>query len=69
MMMKWIAAAMLTLAVAVSTFELSCVASEHAQESPAASAGAAYSDPEVSDLPTASELDEREPASMPVLTR
>jgi hypothetical protein len=28
MMMKGIAAAMLTLAVAVSTFELSCVASE-----------------------------------------
>ena len=68
MMMKWIAAAMLTLAVAVSTFELSCVASEHAQESPAASAGA-YSDPAVSDVPSASELDERQPTSMPVLTR
>ena len=68
MMMKWIAAAMLTLAVAVSTFELSCVASEHAQESPAASTGA-YSDPAVLDVPSASELDEREPASMPVLTR
>ena len=68
MMMKWIAAAMLTLAVAVSTFELSCVASERAHESPAASAGA-YSDPVVPDVPSASELDEREPASMPVLTR
>lgn len=68
MMRKWIAAAMLTLAVAVSTFELSCVASEHAQESPAASTGAT-SAPAVSDLPTASELDELEPASMPVLTR
>ncbi len=68
MMMKWIAAAMLTLAVAVSTFELSCVASERAGESPAASVGA-YSDPMATDLPSASELDERAPASMPVLTR
>ena len=67
-MMKWAAAATLTLAVAVSTFELSCVASEHGQESPAASAGA-YSDPVVPDLPSGSELDELEPASMPVLTR
>lgn len=68
MMTKWIAAAMLTLAVAVSTFELSCVASERAVESPAASAGA-YSDGAVPELPSGSELDEREPASMPVLTR
>jgi hypothetical protein len=68
MMMKWIAAAMLTLAVAVSTFELSCVASERTWESPAASAGA-YRDPTEPDVPSTSELDEREPASMPVLTR
>jgi hypothetical protein len=68
MMMKWIAAAMLMLAVAVSTFELSCVASERAEQSPAASAGA-YSEPATPDLPSGSELDEREPASIPVLTR
>jgi len=67
MMMKWIAAAMLMLAVAVSTFELSCVASERTGESPAASTGA-YSDPTEPHLPSASELDDRAPASMPVLT-
>jgi len=68
MMMKWISAAMLTLAVAGSTFELACVASERAEDAPAASAGA-YSDPPVTDLPSGSELDEREPGSIPVLTR
>ena len=68
MTMKWIAAAMLTLAVAISTFELSCVASERAEHSPAASAGT-YRDSTEADLPSASELDERQPASMPVLTR
>ncbi len=67
MMMKWIAAAMLMLAVAVSTFELSCVASERTAQAPAASAGA-YSDPPGPDLPSAFELEDREPASMPVLT-
>jgi hypothetical protein len=67
MMTKWIAAAMLTLAVAVSTFELSCVASERTAESPAASAGAYR--PTEPEVPSTSELDEREPASMPVLTR
>ncbi len=66
-MIKWIAAAMLTLAVAVSTFELSCVASERTGQSPAASAGP-YGDPMAPDLPDASELDDREPASVPVLT-
>ena len=67
MIMKWIAAAMLTLAVAVSTFELSCVASERTAESPSASAGA-YRTTEP-DVPSTFEVDEREPASMPVLTR
>lgn len=68
MMLKWIAAATLTLAVAVSTFDLSCVASERTGESPAA-AGPAYGDPAGPDLPSASELEDRDPASMPVLTR
>ena len=68
MMVKWIAAAMLTLAVAVSTFELSCVASERTEESPAAAARA-YGDLAAPDLPSASELDDRELGSMPVLTR
>jgi hypothetical protein len=68
MMIKWIAAAMLTLAVAVSTFELSCVASERTGESPAAAARS-YGDPAGPDLPSTFELDDREPASMPVLTR
>jgi hypothetical protein len=68
MIMKWIAAAMLTLAVAVSSFELSCVASERSGESPAA-AGPAYVDPAGPDLPSAHELEDRVPASMPVLTR
>ena len=67
MTMKWIAAAMLTLAVAVSTFELSCVASERTAQSPSASAPA-YPDPAGPDLPSAYELEEREPASLPVLT-
>lgn len=67
MMKKWIAAAALMLVVAVSTVELSCVASEQTGESPAASAGT-YSDPTGPDLLSASELDEREPASVPVLT-
>jgi hypothetical protein len=68
MMIKWIATAMLTLAVAVSTFELSCVASERVGESPA-SASPASMDVARPDLPSAYELEEREPASMPVLTR
>ena len=67
MMTKWTAAAMLMLAVAVSTFELKCVASERAEQSPAASPGA-YSDPTEPQLPSASELEDREPASIPVLT-
>ena len=68
MIVKWIAAAMLTLAVAVSTFELSCVASERIADSPAA-AGPAYGDAAQPELPTASELEDRELQSMPVLTR
>ena len=68
MKMKWAAAAMLMLAVAVSTFELSCVASERTGQSPAAAARA-YGDPAAPELPSAFELDELEPASMPVLTR
>jgi hypothetical protein len=59
---------MLTLVVAVSTFELSCVASEPTAESPAA-AGRTYDEPAVPELPSASELEDREPGSMPVLTR
>jgi len=68
MMMKGIAAAMLTLAVAVSTFELSCVASERTAESPAASART-YGEAAGPELPSASELEERELGSVPVLTR
>jgi hypothetical protein len=67
MMMKWVAAAMLTLAAAVSTFELSCVASERTEESPAAAARA-NGDGARPELPSAAELDDREPGSMPVLT-
>ena len=67
-MMKWIAAAMLTLAVAVSTFELSCVASERTGDSPAA-AGRSYGSVAAPDLPSAFELEDREPALMPALTR
>jgi len=66
-MIKWIAAAMLTLAVAVSAFELSCVASERTGESPAVSASVSGA-PMGPDLPNASELEDRAPASMPVLT-
>lgn len=68
MTVKWIAAAMLMLAVAVSTFELSCVASERPEEFPAA-AGRAHGDAAGPDLPSASELEDRELGSMPVLTR
>jgi hypothetical protein len=68
MTMKWIAAAMLTLAVAVSTFELSCVASERPGQSPAAAARS-YGVPAGPDVPSTFEVDDREPASMPVLTR
>ena len=69
MIMKWIAAAMLTLAVAVSSFELSCVASERSGDDSPAAAGRAYVDPTGPDLPSAHELEDRVPASMPVLTR
>jgi hypothetical protein len=68
MMVKWIAAAMLTLAAAVSTFELSCVASERGPESPAAAARS-YDAPAGPELPSASEVEDRELGSMPVLTR
>lgn len=68
MTMKWIAAVMLMLAVAVSTFELSCVASEQTAEVSAASASLSSS-PTEPELPSASELEELEPVSTPVLTR
>ena len=68
MIMKWIAAAVLTLAVAVSTFELSCVASERTADFPAAAAPV-YGESAPPELPTASELEDRELQSMPVLTR
>jgi hypothetical protein len=67
MTMKWVAAVMLMLAVAVSTFELKCVASERTGPSPAASAGP-YGEAPEPDLPSAFELDDREAASIPVLT-
>ena len=68
MMTKWLAAAMLTLAAAASTFELSCVASERTEESPAAAARVNV-DAAAPELPSASEVDDRELGSMPVLTR
>ena len=67
MMMKWIAGAMLMLAVAVSTVELTCVASERTVEAPAASASPS-SEPTGPDLPSAFELEDGGPSSMPVLT-
>jgi hypothetical protein len=68
MMVKWVAVAMLTLAAAASTFELSCVASERPEESPAAAARAG-GDAAAPELPSAFEVDDRELGSMPVLTR
>jgi len=67
MNLKWLAAAMLVLAVAVSTYELSWRVSGPRAHSPASARS--HGNPIGPDLPSASELDETAPASSPVLTR
>jgi hypothetical protein len=67
MKLKWLAAAMFILAVAVSTYELSWRLSGP-RAHPSASVRS-YGHPIGPDLPNASELDETAPATSPVLTR